>query len=397
LHRSAGEVGTIGTDRHTETIMPRIPFHRLAAFVVFAIAAAWVLTGEMSSVGSASQKAAKTPEAAEPPAPLRTVGVIDAPLEMHARAIRIAGHTEADKRAVLGTRAIGVITNLPVKEGDRVKEGDLILSLDNADKIAAVDMAKQVVSQREAEMVAAERLAKSGNMAKLTLDSARSALSTARSQLEAAKAEEDKTEVRAPFDGVVDKIPVQKGSSVQVGAEVATILALDPVIATGEVSERDLGHIRLGDDVDIRLIDGHKVKGTIRYISREAVAATRTFRVEVAIPNPDFDIPAGMTAEVTLRAAPVSAAILPRSVVTLSGKGDLGIRTVDPNDIVVFHPIDLVDDMPNALALGGIPQDARVIVAGQDLVKEGEKVHPVKADTATLKKLIDEGTGEGTQ
>jgi multidrug efflux system membrane fusion protein len=149
--------------------------------------------------------------------------------------------------------------------------------------------------------------------------------------------------------------------------------------------------------VDIRLIDGHKVKGTIRYISREAVAATRTFRVEVAIPNPDFDIPAGMTAEVTLRAAPVSAAILPRSVVTLSGKGDLGIRTVDPNDIVVFHPIDLVDDMPNALALGGIPQDARVIVAGLDLVKEGEKVHPVKADTATLKKLIDEGTGEGTQ
>ena len=87
-------------------------------------------------------------------------------------------------------------------------------------------MAKQVVSQREAEMEAAERLAKTGNMAKLTLDSARSALSTARSQLEAAKAEEDKTEVRAPFDGLIDKVPVEKGSSVQVGDNVATILAL---------------------------------------------------------------------------------------------------------------------------------------------------------------------------
>jgi multidrug efflux system membrane fusion protein len=312
---------------------------------------------------------------------------------MHARAIRIAGHTEADKRAVLGTRAAGVITTLPVKEGQRVKEGDLILSLDNADKIAAVDMAKQVVSQREAEMEAAERLSKTGNMAKLTLDSARSALSTARSQLEAARAEENKTEVHAPFDGLIDRVPVEKGSSVQVGAEVATILALDPVIAAGEVSERDLDHVRLGDEADIRLIDGRQVKGTIRYISREAATATRTFRVEVAISNPDFKIPAGMTAEVTLRAEPVSTTILPRSVVTLSAKGDLGIRAVGPDGIVSFYPIDIVDDMPHALALGGIPKDARVIVAGQDLVKEGEKVNAVQADEATIKKLTAEAVG----
>ncbi len=374
--------------------MPKITFHKLAAFVVFAIAAAWVLTGEMASVGSARQEdAAKTPEAAEAPAPVRTIGVIDAPREMHARAIRIAGHTEADKRAVLGTRAAGVITTLPVKEGQRVKEGDLILSLDNADKIAAVDMAKQVVSQREAEMEAAERLSKTGNMAKLTLDSARSALSTARSQLEAARAEENKTEVHAPFDGLIDRVPVEKGSSVQVGAEVATILALDPVIAAGEVSERDLDHVRLGDEADIRLIDGRQVKGTIRYISREAATATRTFRVEVAISNPDFKIPAGMTAEVTLRAEPVSTTILPRSVVTLSAKGDLGIRAVGPDGVVSFYPIDIVDDMPHALALGGIPKDARVIVAGQDLVKEGEKVNAVQADEATIKKLTAEVVG----
>jgi multidrug efflux system membrane fusion protein len=374
--------------------MRKIPFHKLAAFVVLAVSAAWVLTGEMASVGSASQEAAsKKTEAEKPAAPLRTVGVLDAPREMHARAIRIAGHTEADKRAVLGTRAAGVITRLPVDEGERVKEGDLILSLDNADKVAAVEMAKQVVSQRQAEMDAAERLAKTGNMAKLTLDSARSALSTARSQLEAAKAEEDRTEVHAPFDGVIDKLPVEKGSSVQVGAEVATILALDPVIAAGEVSERDLGHIRLGDEADIRLIDGRRVNGTIRYISREAATATRTFRVEVAIANPDLKIPAGMTTEVTLRAEAVSAAILPRSVVTLSGKGDLGIRAVGPDGTVAFYPIDIVDDMPDALALGGIPKDAHIIVAGQDLVKDGEKVHAVQADEATIKKLTAEAVG----
>ena len=80
--------------------------------------------------------------------------------------------------------------------------------------------------------------------------------------------------------------------------------------------------------------------------------------------------------------------MLPRSVVTLSSDGDLGIRAVDKDNKVVFFPIDLVDDTPNGLVLAGIPADARVIVAGQDLVSEGDEVKPVEADAATIQKLI---------
>src|SRR5699024_829189 len=127
----------------------------------------------------------------------------------------------------------------------------------------------------------------------------------------------------------------------------------------------DLRHIKVGDKAEAVLVNGEKVEGEVRYISREASPATRTFRVEVAIPNPDRSIPAGMTAEITLRAAPVDAVVLPRSVVTLSGNGDLGIRAADQVNKVVFFPIDLVDDTPDGLVLGGIPADAKVIVAGQ--------------------------------
>ena len=67
--------------------------------------------------------------------------------------------------------------------------------------------------------------------------------------------------------------------------------------------------------------------------------------------------------------------MLPRSVVTLSDDGDLGIRAVDKDNKVVFFPIDLVDDTPNGPGAGGIPADARVIVAGQDLVTEGDEVN----------------------
>lgn len=377
--------------------MPKFRFHKLAALIVLIGFAAWVATGEFSSVGSASDtEKPKAAEKEQPKETLRAVAVVTPPRSMHARAIRISGLTEADKRAVLATRVGGVIAKLPVRQGQRVKAGDLILMLDAEEKVSAVDSAQQLVVQRQAELGAAEQLAKSGNLPKLQLDTARSNLTSAQSELRKAQAELDRNEVKAPFDGIVDRVPVELGSAVMQGGEVATVLALDPVIARGEISERDLRFIKAGDDADVRLVNGETVKGKLRYISRDASPATRTFRVEVAIPNPDGTIPAGMTAEITLRAAPTDAVMLPRSVVTLSGAGDLGIRAVDKENKVVFFPIDLIDDTSKGLVLGGIPADARVIVGGQELVAEGDVVEPVEADPETIKKLVSEATA-GTQ
>lgn len=379
--------------------MAKFRFHKLAAVAVLVATAAWVATGEFSSVGSAADEAqppAAPAEVEQVETPLRTVGVVKPPRIEHSRAIRISGHTEADQRATLAARAAGIVEELAMRQGDRVEAGDILLKLDAQGKEAAVETARALLAQREAEVAAAERLSESGNLPKLQLDNARSNLAAARSQLEAAVAELERNEVRAPFDGVVDKVEVELGSSVQAGAPVATILNLDPVLAIGEVSEHDLVHIEVGDKAEIRLVNRDPIEGEVLYISRDASASTRTFPVKVAVPNPEFSIPAGMTAEITLRADPVDSTVLPRSVVTLSSNGDLGVRAVNVEDEVVFYPIDLVDDTPTGLVLGGIPADARIIVAGQELVSEGDTVKPVEADDETIRKLVNE-VASGTQ
>jgi multidrug efflux system membrane fusion protein len=376
--------------------MAKFRFHKLAALVVLAGFAGWVVTGEFSSVGSAQNEAAEKPAETEQPKPvLRTVAVITPPRLMHARAIRISGHTEAEKRVTLATRVMGVIESLPVKQGQRVERGDLVMRLNAEDKEAAIRMAESVVAQRQAEADAAERLVAGGNAPKLQADQTRAALATAKSQLETAKTELAQYEIYAPYNGLIDRVPVQRGSTILAGAEVATLINLDPLLAIGEVSERDLKYLKVGNEADIKLADGTMVKGTLRYISRDASSATRTFRIEVAIPNENKELPAGMTAEITLLAEPTDSVMLPRSVVTLSGAGDLGIRAVDKDNKVAFFPIDLVDDTPNGLVLAGIPADARIIVAGQDLVTEGDEVKPVEADAATIKKLVGEAA-DGT-
>jgi membrane fusion protein, multidrug efflux system len=375
--------------------MSKFKFHQIAAVAVFAMTAVWVATGEFSSVGSAQDSESAQPGDAAPQVEERrhTVAVIRPPRFEHSRAIRMSGLTEADKRAVLAARSAGIVSELPLSKGQMVEAGDLIIRLDAEEKEAAIATAQQLLSQRQAEAEAAERLVQSGSLPRLQADNARSALASARSQLEAAQAELTRNEVRAPFSGLVDRVNVEIGGSVMAGTEIATILALDPIVATGEVGERDLGHLTTGDRADVRLVDGRIVEGEISYISRDASAKTRTFQVEVAIDNEDNDIPAGMTTEMTLRARPVESVRLPRSVVTLSAKGDLGIRTVGPDGKVAFHMIDLVDDTPEGLVLAGIPADARVIVSGQDFVAEGDLVNAVEADEETIRGLAGEVAG----
>jgi multidrug efflux system membrane fusion protein len=66
--------------------------------------------------------------------------------------------------------------------------------------------------------------------------------------------------------------------------------------------------------------------------------------------------------------------VVPRSIITLSAQGELGLRIVDKDDVAHFASVELIDDTPGGLVLAGVPADARIIVAGQDLVRDGEKV-----------------------
>jgi multidrug efflux system membrane fusion protein len=279
---------------------------------------------------------------------------------------------------------------LKVKKGDTVQAGDAVLILEAAEKQAMVDTARALLDQREKEAENIERLVKEGISPTTQSDSARSALASARSQLETAQAELDRLTVVAPFSGIIDQVMVEEGSWLPSGEAAAVLLQLDPVVALGEVSEREISHVTVGSEADVRLISGEIVSGTVRHVSLEATSGTRTFPIEIAIANPDRKIPAGMTAEIMIKSEPVRAVRLPRSVVTLDVAGNLGLRILNADNTVGFVPIDLVDDSPSGLVLSGVPEDARIIVAGQDLVSDGETVNAVAADNS----LITGATGD---
>ncbi|MEO8244962.1 MAG: efflux RND transporter periplasmic adaptor subunit, partial [bacterium] len=229
-----------------------------------------------------------------------------------------------------------------------------------------------------------QRLYARGALPELQLQSSIAAREATRSQLEAARAEVDRLEVHAPFAGIVDKVFVEAGSWVQPGTEVAELLALDPIVVVGELNERDLQAVAKGTQATVMFGDGTKAEGTVRYIRREASGVTRTFPIEVAIPNPDGAFSAGMSAEIDLAAKTAPAVILPRSVVTLDPTGNLGVRVLTDADTVTFLKVAIVDDTPDGMVLSGIAEGTRIIVSGQNMVTEGQKVAAVVSAEAAM-------------
>jgi multidrug efflux system membrane fusion protein len=361
---------------------------RLTAIGLVAAAALWIASGHFLPHDSSESRAAITPGEGAPKKLFR-VAVMQASEVSHSRKLTMSGRTEADKRVGLTARTGGVLTELRVKRGSKVKAGDVIAILSDEARESQVIQAKSLVTQRLTEMEAKRRLIMTGAMPKLDLVNLEAQYESAKAALAAAEAELDRGVIRAPWDGVISDLTVEVGKAAFsfTGTDLATIIALDPMLAVVEVSERKLAGLRVGEEAEVRLVTGETARGKIRFVSKTASQTTRTYRVEVEIPNKDGVIPDGITAEVSLPMAPTPATRVPRSPLTISSGGDIGVRMVGDGNIVQFVPIKVVEDEQTFIWVSGIADGARVIVQGQDFVREGQKVEAmdVKEITATAK------------
>lgn len=363
---------------------PRIATHTLLATVVLIAAGLWVATGQFTSVGS--EAAVVTTGGNGVPAPaaqasetLQTVAYIEAAPKVHERVIRLSGQTEADKRVVLVARTSGAVESLPATEGATLSEGDLAMKLEGEDRLAALASAEAQYELADHQAESDRALAEEGNVSTLRYEASAAAREAARSAVEMARAEAGRLELRAPFDGVVDRVSVEVGSWVQPGTEVATLLALDPIVVTAEIGERDLQWVGPGAAATVVFGDGSSAEGTVRHIRREATPMTRTFPIEIAVPNPGGRIPSGMSADIMLGVPTEPAVVLQRSAITLDTDGAVGVRVLDGEDTAGFLPVDILDDRPDGLVIGGVPEGVKIIVSGQDLVSDGQKVAAVQA------------------
>jgi len=171
-----------------------------------------------------------------------------------------------------------------------------------------------------------------------------------------------------------------QGAMLAIGQPCATVVQLDPMLFVAAVPEAKVGYARTGLTADVTTVTGDKVQGKVTYLASTADDATRSFAVEIELPNADGKIRDGLTADAVVNVGTAPVTILPQSVLTLDDNGVLGIRTVEDGNKVAFHAVTIVKDTRDGVWIVGLPPKINVITVGQDFVKPGQIVDAKTAD-----------------
>ena len=357
----------------------------VTAVALTALVAGWMATGTVLVSGQSDSPDALPPPAVrnaaaeERPFAVRVVSV--APVE-RASAIEMRGRTAAQARVSVRAETTGVIAERPVRRGDVVAAGALLCRIEPGAREALVAEAEALAAKAKLEHEAATRLQGKGFESATRVATTKAELDAAAARVKAARLELERTEIRAPVAGIVDMPMSEIGDHLAVGSVCATLVDIDPLVVTGQISERLIATVSLGETATVRLVTGETVDGTITFVSRTADPDTRTFTVEVDVPNPDGLLREGVTASASIPLPTTLAYRLDPSQLTLADSGEVGVRLVEPDNRVRFAPITIVGQDREGIWVTGLEGTADVIVVGQDFVVDGQTVKPVRVDVS---------------
>jgi HlyD family secretion protein len=294
-------------------------WHAAAVLLVLAVVGLggyglWpVLTGSTSN-GPAEREA-------EAPASEATIDVVVArrtDLPLRARA---SGHLRPWHRAVLKAESSGPVVARPVREGEQVEEGEVLVRLRSEEERIALEEARAEMLTARAEYQAkyegeglalarADTTAGPGALPDQTrsaTQAASSGLTAARQAVRRARLNLRRTRVKAPFSGRVAHLEVETGQSVSTGETVATLLDDDRLKVEVDVLESDVVHLEKGASARVHVPalgpatdSTAQVTGTVWAVNPTVDPQSGTGAVTVAIPNPDGELVSGLYADVWL-------------------------------------------------------------------------------------------------
>lgn len=350
------------------------------AFGIVGAIGLWMLSGALAGAGK-EQPAKAPPQTAAVVLP--KVQVVDSAAREMTREIGVRGQSQAVRIVELKAETAGRVIEVLAEKGVAVAKGDVIARLSLDDRPARLAELKAMIAQRERELNAAASLAAQGYGPNLRATEARAALEAAKAALARLEIDIANTEIKAPIDGTLDGRDIEVGAYLKVGDRLATVVDLRTILVVGSVTEREVPLLAVGRPGTAQLVTGEKLEGRIRFISAAADAATRTFRVELEAPNEGLRARSGITADLRLPLEAVKGHRVSPAILTLDPDGRIGVKTVDAEDKVRFMPVQVLSDAADAVWLGGLPEQVRLITVGQEYVAPGQTVTAVTTPAPT--------------
>ena len=294
------------------------------------------------------------------------------------------GNVRAFRGVELSTEIGGLVLTVPIKSGQDVKEGELLIKLNDASDVAQLkslkamaDLAK-VINERDRQQLAIQAISKN------VFDTSAADAKSKQAQVESQIALVAKKNLKAPFSGRVGIVAINPGQFVNPGDKLLTLQTLDPIFVDFNLPQSNAEQIQVGQDVVVTT-DAFKdasFTGKITAVSPKVDTNTRNIQVEAQIANPDKKILPGMFANVNINLGDqVKLLTLPQTAVTYNpygstvfiakptGKKDKqGNPALEAQQVFVTTGTTRGDQVA---ILKGVEEGVTVVTSGQLKLKNG--------------------------
>lgn len=356
---------------------------------------------------------------APPPAQVTVTTLAPQDIEM---SFSVPGRLQGSREVEVRSRVKGILQSWTYKEGESVREGQLLFRIDPASYRADVDRAKGVVGEAEAALARAERdVARLGPLAEReavsrrelddaisTRDQARAGLESARAALRSAELELGYTQVVAPVSGISGRALKSQGSLVDDGENslLTSIWRIDPIWALFTVSDREFArlqaelardHKTLADvQAELVLADGrtHPLRGKLNFTGSQIDVSTGSVELRAEFANADGALLPGLFVRVVLKGVRrTGALVVPQRAVQQAPEGRF-VYVVGAGEVAESRPVVLEEWNGNNWIVGsGLAAGERVIVDGALKVRPGAPVQVVEPAAAADAPATEAGAG----
>lgn len=318
------------------------------------------------------------------PMPVETAQVVAQSLD---EALTTVGTLRADESVVLRPEVAGRIEKIHFDDGERVKAGAPLFSLDAALPRAEANEAVANLERSRRAYARAQELVERQLIARSDFDAAKATFDVDQARLASARARLDKMVIRAPFGGVVGLRQVSPGDFVGVGQALVNVVRLDPMQVDFRLPEVQLGRVAPGQAVKLTVdaFPGRVFEGTVSAIDPQIDAGGRSALVRARVANGDGVLRPGLFARVeVVLARRAQALMVPEQAIWPLGDKRHVFRVED--GVARLVEVRTGQRLPGLVEIvSGLSAGDVVVTAGQLKIRDGMPVTalpPAGADTA---------------
>jgi len=334
--------------------------------------------------------AAKAPAKPSPLVSVVRAEARDLPVKLSAHG-HVVPLNQVDVRPQVG----GTVRGIHFREGDEVKAGQLLFTIDASDVTAQLERAQASAAQIEAQVDEAERdLARIKQLAKLryystsAVDTSASKLESLKAQYKAVQAEVassrllvERTRIAAPMAGLTGALAVHPGSLAQTAAAVplVTVVQIDPIGVEFSLPESQLARLldaRAAGTVRIELQtpDGSRLPGSLVFVNNTVNTDSGTITLKASFPNGTRSLWPGAYVELVIDAGVSRGAIVLPPQALLEGPQGRFVYVLDQDNKAQVRPVDLLRLQDQMAVVDGLKGGERVVAEGQAGLKQGAPV-----------------------